>query len=403
MSDKKKQFPVPLAIKQEIADSLLLQIPQQGDNDLFDAPQLTPEIFPLFSDLRQASEHSSSESDSDIMGESRSPKCENLTKSNYDSWQLKIETVLATKKCWLKLDGSDSTNADYAETAKRAYYEMTIHCDAKSQPVGEHNSVKVLAAIRERFEGMGFMVTFGLLQKCLTMRQHSGPIINHTDEMRTSFQRLAEKNVKLPEILQVANLNISLPSDLSHAITGIINKDEKDLKFDTEANAILAEQFRKIIADADQQHHVAAPAKTMSRNQRRKLIRCTFCNGDGHIEENCFSKHGRCGQLSSLQTPSTNSTPLKEEEDIATAATSSGICDEEHQLAFRAELWKDDDRAKLVQDESLDDTLEACSTVLVTRTLHRPSPSITSLRHHHNTPTPLTWTLMKWISPNMNR
>lgn len=325
----KKEFPIPfVAVKQEVepTQTNIRRTSENSDNES------DSESTPTQTNQRRTSENSDSDLDSDSMGESRSQKCENLTKSNYNSWKLKIEAVLATKKCWLKLDGSESASENYAETAKRAYYEIMLHCDAEHavfiQSVGEYNSVKVLVALREKYEGKGFMAKFGLLQKCLTMRHHSGPIDSHIDEMRSSFQRLAEKELQLPEIVQVANLIISLPADLSHVITGFINTAEKDLKFETVASAILAEQRRISITDGDHKHHVAvpanhiaAPAKSMSYNNRRKLLRCTFCNKNGHTEENCFLKQGRSGTQTFKQKPSTKSAPADEDDDIATPAT----------------------------------------------------------------------------------
>jgi gag-polypeptide of LTR copia-type len=87
------------------------------------------------------------------------------------------------------------------------------------------------------------------LLRCLQLRHTSGPIEPHIDKMRMDHQLLVEKGLILPEILQVANLMISLPRQFGNVMSSFIQVDEKELKFENVASAILTEQRRQSLSD----------------------------------------------------------------------------------------------------------------------------------------------------------
>ncbi|CRK91813.1 CLUMA_CG005438, isoform A [Clunio marinus] len=210
-----------------------------------------------------------------------------LNTSNYDSWSEQIEAILNQKKCWLDLDGADAAKADYAATAKKAYFEIVVRCDSQHtqfiKSVAKYDSVKALNALRDKYEGKGLISRIGILQKCLLMRHQQGTIEKHIDDLRTNYQLLKKKGLTI-ETMQVANLMITLPSDFGSVLANFINVDEKELNFEDVASAILVEQNRRSIIEG---YDVNASAASFNRFDRKKLLKCTRCGKKGHLTESC--------------------------------------------------------------------------------------------------------------------
>lgn len=304
--DKKKEFPLPIkeektetesaeakpnlfeAFKnlllpqdlvaqsaEEKKDSSLSERDKKSSSPLIFTCLTEAETRALAANLSEVSIDSSDKEDSDASMSHSSTKIESLTSTNYDSWRIQIEAVLHKNKCWLDLDGADAGKQNYAELAKQAYFEIILKCDPEhakfAESIGKYDSVKTLSALRNKYEGKGVMSKIEVLQRCLLMRHQGGPVDKHIDDLRMGYQRMTDKGGINIELLQVANLMISLPSDLGNVLTGFNNMKEDDLKFEDVANAILIEQRRRAISQDSGAVAAAAVPKVATKKKNPNL------------------------------------------------------------------------------------------------------------------------------------
>lgn len=306
--------------------------------------------------VKKTSELSSSESDdSDSqqasvatkMSASSSIKIEALTQHNYHSWKIQIEAILNVNGRWLDLDGKDDEKKDYASIAKKAYYDIILRCDGEHtkflDSVAKHDSVKALQALIEKYEGKGAISELDILMNCFTMRHSSGPIDQHIDELRSKYRRLEEKGVKIPEIVRIANLMISVSNEYEYIWSQFITIDKDELHFDDIAGAILAEQRRR---QFNEPRNVAASTKSLSRNERRKHLRCTSCNTKGHTADECrksrlfcttCNKPGHKTESCRKTTTNNRKTQAKQSSNVSTLHED---CDELEKSSFAGTIHK---------------------------------------------------------------
>lgn len=288
-SELKNENLLPVNIESDKAKESELEAFFDIDPSVFELPALSPSRIAL---LQERFGKRKRKSIYRLSVMSDNSKIDRLTKSNYESWRVQIEAVLQKQNCWLDLDKADKDDKSYEKLVKQAYFEIVLRCDAEhakfAKSVGEYNSVKVLTALREKYEGKGVFAKLELLQKVLMMRHQSGPIDDHIDNMRMCYQRLTEKGLVLQEILQVATLMISVPQEYGSVMSSFLNVDENDLKFENLANAILSEQRRQSMSETN----VTASSSMINRIDRRKNLKCTFCGKKGHIVDSCFIKQG---------------------------------------------------------------------------------------------------------------
>lgn len=231
-------------------------------------------------------ENSDSSSNSSVMS---GPKF-TLVLDNYDAWSVRIEALLRRKKLWIDLAAADA--AIDADKASSAYFKIVEHVDDTNLRIIEtdakNNSVKALNLLKARYEGKGALSKIQLLNDCLTMKHDKGPLEPHIDAMRQKYQKLKHKGFAVPEILQISNLMISLNDSYGGVFTSFLQIDEAILKFEDIANALLTEQRRRSIS-GNELESAAAVNKVNSVNNKRKRMRCSFCNRFGHLRDVCYT------------------------------------------------------------------------------------------------------------------
>lgn len=244
----------------------------------------------------QESDNSSSDQE-DIMSGS-STKFQPLTKENYSSWSVWIESSLSERNLWFKLDGSDASTTDYEANIRKAYHHIVLRCDAEhatlAKSIGEYDSVKTLVEFKKKYEGSGTMAKMQILLESLQTRHQEGPVDDHIDKIRKAWQLLIQKGGISMELMQVTNLMISVSSDLSQVMAAFSLTKDEDLKFEDVAAAILGEQRRQAItAVQGKVDTTALAARQRSKYHKDKGVTCTYCNKQGHPESDCYRKHGK--------------------------------------------------------------------------------------------------------------
>lgn len=271
-----------------------LTLPQTNNNERPASPEeKVPEEVP--EETEPETFDTNDDTDDDTMTSSTT-KVPPLTKDNYASWRIWIESILDQQGLWLDLDGDHAATANYAEIVKRAYHIIVLRCDAEhamfAKSVGEYDSVKTLIALRTKYEGSGVMSKIELLQRALLMKHQGGEIDKHIDDMRMCWQRLNEKGGIKPELMQVANLMISLSPDMGNVMTAFINTKEDDLKFEEVASAIISEQRRRAISHESTSPPACDATALASQQTNKRDLVCSFCSKRGHHESHCYQKPG---------------------------------------------------------------------------------------------------------------
>lgn len=259
------------------------------------------------------------DSEEDTMSE---PKIAILTQENYESWKVQMKAILQDAKpnLWLDLDGKDASKEDYKLLAEKAFGKISLRCDPEHvlfiSTIACDDSVKALNALKDRYEGKGVMPKIEILQKCFSLRLDSGTIDNHVNVLRMSYKRLAEKGLILPEVVQIANLMISLPADYGTIIASLLHVDEDALKFENVVSTLLAEQRRRKLSEVPA---IAAASqkpdssKRSSQVNRRNLYNCEFCKKRGHTIDRCFSNPANKERRKTKQT--SNLSTCKEDDE----------------------------------------------------------------------------------------
>jgi gag-polypeptide of LTR copia-type/Integrase core domain len=230
--------------------------------------------------------------------------------------QSKISSNRQTRpnsELWTDIDENDGViEQNQMEIAKKAYTQIVLRCDKPNTifigDVAKNNS----RALREKYDSDSIMNKVHILGNALSMRlANDDALINHIDTMRTAYHSLEGHGIKLPELVSVANLMISLPKDYDGVIAPFFHIHDAKLKFENVASALLGEQKRrKFLIFNNQSDEIAvSTSKQLNRNQRKKVFSCSNCGKRGHLAADCYvPKKPQAQQKDSRQktTRSTN-------------------------------------------------------------------------------------------------
>lgn len=242
-------------------------------------------------------------------------KSDRLTGENYRIWSERIEGALVLNDLWLDIEKQKEAPNAEADKAKKAYYFICQTIDGSHveflKDVARYDSVIALRALKSRYEGEGVMPKMDILKRVLQLRfDGDGDIKAHIDDVRSSYQRLTEKGLDLPDIVRVTNLLISLPHDFSNLVSHLITMNEKDLTFRVAESAIQNESRRLTMRNEG----VAASSSKFvpkSFNQKKDTNKsCSFCGKRGHVFDSCFKrqrKHSFAQKPQSSQQPKNKS------------------------------------------------------------------------------------------------
>ena len=116
-------------------------------------------------------------------------------------------------------------------------------------------------------------------------------LTHHIDSMRTAYHSLESHGMKLPELVAVANLMISLPKDYDGVVAPFFHMSDEKLKFENVATALLDEQKRrKFLRSSNTVHdEFASATKQLNRFERKKFLSCNDCGKRGHLAQQCWN------------------------------------------------------------------------------------------------------------------
>lgn len=267
------------------------------------------------------------ETDSDSEGEMSSPRFV-LDKENYETWIIRMKSLLVEKKLWLPLD-TDFATADQAvkDKAAEGFAKIIKHCDDDAvrflEANGNENSVIALKALENRKEGQGPISKVQIINEIAALKWTGGPLEDHIDKLQQKYRLLSRKGFDVPEIIQVSNLMCSVGDKFSGVFSSFITGDEDRMTFDKISRALLIEQCRQKVANDCQPLNASASLATQPRksySSRTKELRkqrgtCTFCKRVGHDIKECWLKDGRPQQRSQKKpNQKANSANIKAEE-----------------------------------------------------------------------------------------
>jgi gag-polypeptide of LTR copia-type len=211
------------------------------------------------------------------MSSSKFPQIDKLDGTNFSSWFEQIEAILVDSELWIDIDANDGAiGDDEVDMAKKAYTLIVLRCDKPNTifiaGVAKNNSVKVLRALRENYDSDSIMNKVYILRNALSMRlANDDDLTGHIDMMRTAYHSLEGHGMKLPELVSVANLMISLPKDYDGVIAPFFHMNDDKLKFENVASALLGEQKRrKFLKFNNQCDEISASTSNYSPNPKEE-------------------------------------------------------------------------------------------------------------------------------------
>lgn len=243
----------------------------------------------------EENEISDTENSSDDMSSMKTPQIENFDGKNFSSWMAQMEAILFLNDLWVDLDSTieDLEDARIRLKSKKAYYHIITRCDKDHvnflESEAKGNSVKALKLLKAKYDRDSTINKVAELRNAMLMKFTQGPLNEHINAMQACYQKLKCHGLDLPQLLQAANLIISMPQEYDGVVGSFLRVKDDDLKFQDLAEALLDEEKRRNLMSYRPVENLAQ-ASTSQTMPQRKSITCSFCKKKGHYSAICRLK-----------------------------------------------------------------------------------------------------------------
>lgn len=266
--------------------------------------------------VKKEEEENRKKEESETMSASaKLPQIECFDGKNFSSWMAQMEAILFLSELWIDLNSTDEFLATPANVmkAKKAYMHIVMRCDKAHvnflQSEAKDNSVHALKLLKSKYDRDSTINKVAELRLAMLMRYNRGSLSDHISQMQAHYQRLKCHGLDLPQLVQAANLIISMPQEFDGVVGGFLRMKDSELNFQDLAEALLDEEKRRSLmnfkppedlAQVSTFQHNNKASTSQNPNQQsdkrpEKSKRCSNCNKKGHYAKICRlpNKHGQ--------------------------------------------------------------------------------------------------------------
>jgi gag-polypeptide of LTR copia-type/Domain of unknown function (DUF4219) len=221
-----------------------------------------------------------------------------LTNSNFSTWKFRIEMVLKARKLWKYVETEADASVKEKEQEQEALSQIAL--TVSDGVIGHIRNAKTARQawlkICSVFEQKGLASQVFLRRKLINVKlEDSEPMQNHINKIRELSDQLEAIGDPVKDRELAIIILCSLPERYNSLVISLESRSPKDLTFDMVAGRLLAEEERQ--KESESGSNSGESAFYSGRFPRKKSplkspLRCNFCGRVGHMERNCYDKHG---------------------------------------------------------------------------------------------------------------
>lgn len=215
-------------------------------------------------------------------------------------WKYRIEMVLKARKLWKYVEAAAGDDKDEKEKEQEALAQIAL--TVSDNVVGHIRTAKTAKAAWEKicsvFEQKGLASQIFLRKKLINLKfVDSEPMRNHINKVR----ELADQLEAIGDAVKDKELAIiilcSLPERYDSLIISLEARPATELTFDFVAGRLLTEEERQKEQSINNNNDsIGTVMFSETGKDRRGKKQCHYCKRPGHLERNCWDKHGRPGR-----------------------------------------------------------------------------------------------------------
>jgi hypothetical protein len=232
---------------------------------------------------------------SSVSANSNLYQVDKLTNSNFTTWKFRIEMVLKARKLWKYVETEADGSVKEKEQEQEALSQIAL--TVSDGVIGHIRTAKTARQawlkICSVFEQKGLASQVFLRRKLINVKfDGNQPMQNHINNVRQLSDQLEAIGDAVKDRELAIIILCSLPERYNSLVISLESRSPEDLTFDMVAGRLLAEEERQKETETD----TISGERAFYSGQfprKRSPLKCTFCGRVGHMERNCFDKHGR--------------------------------------------------------------------------------------------------------------
>lgn len=222
-----------------------------------------------------------------------------LNSRNYQIWKFRMEALLDEKGLW---DSIDEGEPPKEEKARHEWEKMDRKAKAIIRLMVDNSQINIIRsvttakatwdALKSYHEKVSLNNKSAMLRQLInTKLSENGNMELHINTIMELAERLKNMGRKLADDLIVAILLSSLPKSYDPLITALDSRPDEELTLELVTSKLINQYTRQLSDEVIDTDEVSALKVEKNKYERKSgdkgIIRCFFCNKEGHFKANC--------------------------------------------------------------------------------------------------------------------